>query len=113
MPASGGNEWPFPEPPLDCEHTGYFSVTKYDSMGLAAYRRALPCIVCTGPKLDRNEDGSITVVFGDDRCAGRSNVKETTEGQKSYYGLGLYRLVDVAETVESINTVRDSPPRPA
>jgi hypothetical protein len=53
------------------------------------------------------------VWFGDDRVAGKPNVIRTTEGQKFYYGMRLYRPRDTEETRRYIEQIRSTPIPPA
>lgn len=102
--SSGADVWTFDVPPLDYEHNGYFSVIKYDGMGWLDVER--PCLPDT--ELERNEDGTISIWFGDERVAGKPNVIETTEGQKFFHGIRLYRPKDVDETRAFIERVRET-----
>ncbi|UIP57326.1 DUF1254 domain-containing protein [Agromyces marinus] len=101
---SGCDEWTFPVPPLDYEHNGYFSVIKYDEQGWLDV--AEPCL--TDNDLTRNDDGTITVRFGDGAC-GTENLIAATEGQKYFYGIRLYRPADVDETRAFIEQLRANP----
>ncbi|GAA1509766.1 hypothetical protein BJ978_001150 [Agromyces terreus] len=101
---SGCDEWTFPVPPLDYEHNGYFSVIKYDEKGWLDVEK--PCL--TDNELTRNDDGTITVRFGDGRC-GSENLIEATEGQRYFYGIRLYRPKDVDETRAFIEQLRANP----
>lgn len=107
--ASGSDAWTFPVPPLDYEHNGYFSVIKYDEKGWLDVDR--PCL--SDGDLVRDDDGTITVWFGDSRCDGKPNVIETAEGQDYYFGIRLYRPQDVDETRAFIEELRTNPARPA
>ncbi len=62
--------------------------------------------------IQRGADGTISIYFGDERCAGKPNVIETTEGQEFYYGARLYRPLDVDATREFIEGLRARPIRP-
>ncbi|WP_432104962.1 hypothetical protein [Streptomyces sp. bgisy091] len=106
--SSGCDAWTFDLPPLDYEHNGYFSVIKYDRNGwLDVARPGL-----TDRELERDDDGRITVWFGDRRCAGRPNTIEATEGQRFYFGIRLYRPRDVDEIHRYIDRLRSSPAHP-
>jgi hypothetical protein len=100
--ASGCDVWTFDVPPLDYEHNGY------DDMGWLDV--AKPCL--PDNEIERNPDGTISICFGDDRCAGRPNVIETTGGQRFYYGIRLYRPRDAVETVTYIEQLRSNPIQP-
>lgn len=106
--STGADVWTFDVPPLDYEHNGYFSVIKYDGMGwLDVDRPGL-----SDSELVRNDDGTISVWFGDDRTADKPNVIRATEGQKFYYGMRVYRPRDAEETRQFIEKVRSMPLRP-
>ncbi|MCX5392816.1 DUF1214 domain-containing protein [Streptomyces sp. NBC_00094] len=106
--ASGHDAWTFPVPPLDFDHNGYFSVIKYDSKGwLDVARPGL-----SDKELVRNDDGTITVWFGDERTAGKPNVIATTEGQDYYFGMRLYRPKDVDDTRKFIADLKATPVKP-
>ncbi|MEU4317290.1 DUF1214 domain-containing protein [Nocardia fluminea] len=107
--ATGADVWTFPVPPLDYDHNGYFSVIKYDEMGWLDVEQ--PGL--SDSDLTRNDDGTISVWFGDDRVAGNPNVIRTTEGQKFYYGMRLYRPRDTEETRHFIEQIRSTPITPA
>ncbi|MFK4834345.1 hypothetical protein ACI3KY_01295 [Microbacterium sp. ZW T2_14] len=110
MTTSTGNDvWTFDVPPLDYDHNGYFSVIKYDEMGWLDVEK--PALADTD--ITRNNDGTISIWFGDERAAGKPNVIETTEGQKFYYGIRLYRPVSAEAGVEFIDELRDKPIQPA
>lgn len=107
--STGADVWTFDVPPLDYERNGYFSVIKYDGMGwLDVDRPGL-----SDSELVRNDDGTISIWFGDDRVANKPNVIRATEGQKFYYGMRLYRPRDVEETRQFIEQVRSTPITPA
>ncbi|MDF2894151.1 MAG: soluble lytic murein transglycosylase [Rhodococcus erythropolis] len=106
--SSGADVWTFDVPPLDYKHNGYFSVIKYDEMGWLDVER--PGL--SDRELVRNDDGTISVWFGDDRIADKPNVIRATEGQKFYYGMRVYRPHDVEETRQFIEKVRSMPLRP-
>ena len=106
--STGCDAWTFPVPPLDYEHSGYFSVIKYtDSGWLDVQRPGL-----SDNEITRNADGTITIWFGDQRCQGKPNLIETTEGQTFYYGIRLYRPRDVDQTRAYIDTLRTNPIQP-
>ncbi|MFK0142798.1 DUF1254 domain-containing protein [Streptomyces murinus] len=106
--ASGHDAWTFPVPPLDFEHNGYFSVIKYDSKGWLDVQR--PGL--SDSDLVRNDDGTITVWFGDERVGSLPNVIETTEGQEYYFGIRLYRPKGVEETRQFIADLTATPAKP-
>lgn len=106
--SSGCDAWTFGPPPLDYDHNGYFSVIKYDGNGWLDVAR--PGLSDTD--LQRNADGSITVWFGDERCADQPNAISATEGQPFYYGIRLYRPRDVEETSQFIARLSAEPVRP-
>ncbi|MFI6571760.1 hypothetical protein [Nocardia fluminea] len=54
-----------------------------------------------GPQRRRHHQ----VWFGDDRVAGKPNAIRTTEGQKFYYGMRLYRPRDTEETRRYIEQI--------
>lgn len=95
-------------PPLDYDHNGYFSVIEYDAMGWLDVEE--PCL--PGSELERNPDGSISVYFGDERCADKPNVIETTKGQEFNHGMRLYRPIDTEETRQFVEALRTNPVRP-
>ncbi|PJJ57755.1 uncharacterized protein DUF1214 [Mumia flava] len=103
--STGCDSWTFDVPPLDYEHNGYFSVIKYDDAGWLDVDR--PGFSDT--ELERNPDGTITIWFGDERCAGKPNVIETREGQEFFHGIRLYRPRDVDETRAFIERLRSTP----
>ncbi|MBD8078397.1 DUF1214 domain-containing protein [Cellulosimicrobium arenosum] len=107
--ASGHDAWTFPVPSLDDDHNGYFSVIKYDEKGWLDVER--PCL--SGPELARNDDGTITVWFGDERVTGKPNVIETTEGQEYFFAIRLYRPKDVDQTRAYVAALVDNPAAPA
>ena len=107
--STGCDVWTFDVPPLDFDHNGYFSVIKYDDMGWIDVDK--PCL--PDHEIERNADGTISICFGDDRCADSPNVIETTEGQMFYYGIRLYRPLDAAETVSYIERLRATPIQPS
>ncbi len=106
--STGCDVWTFDVPPLDYDHNGYFSVIKYDEMGWIDVEK--PCL--PDSEIERNPDGSISIYFGDGRCAGEPNVIEATEGQKFYYGIRLYRPLDAEETHQFIEGLRSTPIQP-
>jgi hypothetical protein len=106
--SSGCDAWTFAVPPLDYDHNGYFSVIKYDAMGWLDVEQ--PCL--PDSDLERNADGTISIYFGDDRCADRANVIQTSEGQQFYYGMRLYRPLDPDQTREYIEQLRATPIHP-
>ncbi|KQR08590.1 hypothetical protein ASF78_20330 [Cellulomonas sp. Leaf334] len=59
-----------------------------------------------------NDDGTISIWFGDERCAGKPNVIEATEGQRFYYGIRMYRPLDADETVAYVDRLRTAPISP-
>ncbi|MBW8172612.1 hypothetical protein K0651_06055 [Ornithinimicrobium sp. Arc0846-15] len=101
---SGCDEWTFSVPPLDYDHNGYFLIIKYDNKGWLDVEK--PCL--TDTDLARNEDGTITVRFGNAKC-GAENLIETTAGQQYFYGIRLYRPKDIDETREFIEQLRANP----
>lgn len=107
--STGADVWTFDVPPLDWEHNGYFSVIKYDDMGWLDVER--PCLADTD--IVRNDDGTVSIWFGDQRVAGKPNVIEATEGQKFYYGIRLYRPRDAEQTRRFIENLRATPITPA
>jgi hypothetical protein len=108
--STGCDVWTFDVPPLDFDHNGYFSVIKYDDMGWLDV--AKPCL--PDHEIERNADGTISIYFGDERCAGKPNVIEATEGQRFYYyGVRLYRPLDAQQTVQFIDGLRAKPIQPA
>ncbi|MFI5716820.1 hypothetical protein [Nocardia sp. NPDC051750] len=106
--STGADVWTFDVPPLDYGHNGYFSVIKYDDMGWLDVER--PGL--SDRELVRNEDGTISIWFGDDRVSDRPNVIRATEGQKFYYGVRLYRPLDVEQTRRYIDGLRSAPITP-
>lgn len=107
--STGCDVWTFDVPPLDYHHNGYFSVIKYDDMGWLDVDK--PGLSDTD--ITRNDDGTISIYFGDERCADKPNRIQTTEGQKFYYGIRLYRPTSAQAGVDYINGLRETPIRPA
>lgn len=106
--STGADAWTFDVPPLDFDHSGYFSVIKYDEMGWLDV--AKPGL--SDSDLVRNDDGTISIWFGDARVADKPNVIEATEGQKFYYGIRLYRPTSAPDGVAYINRLRSTPIQP-
>ncbi|WP_153537063.1 hypothetical protein [Actinomadura macrotermitis] len=106
--STGADVWTLEVPPLDYDHSGYFSIIKYDKLGRLYVAKAyLP-----GSDLVRNDDGTISVWFGDERVAGRPNVIETTQGEQFYYGIGLYQPLDAEQTRQYFDRLRARPLTP-